>query len=74
MVMLRSNGDMDSSTEFLSLNPPQRKSARLKKAHDDSITSVDDSPVNVRQSFFCRSINMLVIKCLLKPAVNIRSF
>ncbi|KAI7807159.1 putative ATPase family AAA domain-containing protein 2, partial [Triplophysa rosa] len=46
MVMLRSNGDMDSSTEFLSLNPPQRKSARLKKAHDDSLTSVDDSPVN----------------------------
>ncbi|XP_016338700.1 ATPase family AAA domain-containing protein 2-like isoform X3 [Sinocyclocheilus anshuiensis] len=46
MVMLRSNGDMDSSSEFLSLNPPQRKSARLKKAHDDSLTSAEDSPAN----------------------------
>ncbi|CAM4704056.1 unnamed protein product [Leuciscus chuanchicus] len=46
MVMLRSNGEMDSSSEFLSLNPPQRKSARLKKAHDDSLTSAEDSPAN----------------------------
>ncbi|XP_059424310.1 ATPase family AAA domain-containing protein 2-like isoform X1 [Carassius carassius] len=46
MVMFRSNGDMDSSSEFLSLNPPQRKSARLKKAHDDSLTSAEDSPAN----------------------------
>ncbi|KAF4102852.1 ATPase family AAA domain-containing protein 2-like isoform X1 [Onychostoma macrolepis] len=46
MVMLRSNGDMDCSSEFLSLNPPQRKSARLKKAHDDSLTSAEDSPAN----------------------------
>ncbi|XP_016137521.1 ATPase family AAA domain-containing protein 2-like [Sinocyclocheilus grahami] len=46
MVMLRSNGDMDSSSEFLSLKPPQRKSARLKKAHDDSLTSAEDSPAN----------------------------
>ncbi|KAK7146911.1 hypothetical protein R3I94_009676 [Phoxinus phoxinus] len=37
---------MDSSSEFLSLNPPQRKSARLKKAHDDSLTSAEDSPAN----------------------------
>lgn len=47
MVMLRSNGDTDCSSEFLSLNPPQRKSARLKKAHDDSLTSAEDSPANV---------------------------
>uniref|UniRef100_A0A8C2C3D2 ATPase family AAA domain-containing protein 2 n=1 Tax=Cyprinus carpio TaxID=7962 RepID=A0A8C2C3D2_CYPCA len=46
MVMLRSNGDTDCSSEFLSLNPPQRKSARLKKAHDDSLTSAEDSPAN----------------------------
>lgn len=49
MVMLRSNGDMDSnvSSEFLSLNPPQRKSARPKKAHEDSVTCAEDSPANV---------------------------
>ncbi|XP_026084340.1 ATPase family AAA domain-containing protein 2-like isoform X1 [Carassius auratus] len=46
MVMLRSNGDLDCSSEFLSLNPPQRKSARLKKAPDDSLTSAEDSPAN----------------------------
>ncbi len=47
MVMLRSNGDMDSSSEFLSLNPPQRKSARSKKAQEDSVTCAEDSPAHV---------------------------
>ncbi|XP_051720603.1 ATPase family AAA domain-containing protein 2-like isoform X2 [Ctenopharyngodon idella] len=55
MVMLRSNGDMDSSSEFLSLNPPQRKSARLKKAHDDSLTSAEDSPANEENSMTSRT-------------------
>uniref|UniRef100_A0A673MXZ3 ATPase family AAA domain-containing protein 2-like n=1 Tax=Sinocyclocheilus rhinocerous TaxID=307959 RepID=A0A673MXZ3_9TELE len=55
MVMLRSNGDMDSSSEFLSLNPPQRKSARLKKAHDDSLTSAEDSPANEENNMRSRA-------------------
>ncbi|XP_050988099.1 ATPase family AAA domain-containing protein 2-like isoform X2 [Labeo rohita] len=55
MVMLRSNGDMDSSSEFLSLNPPQRKSARLKKAHDDSLTSAEDSPANEENNMRSRT-------------------
>ncbi|XP_051574351.1 ATPase family AAA domain-containing protein 2-like isoform X2 [Myxocyprinus asiaticus] len=55
MVILRSNGDMDSSSEFLSLNPPQRKSARLKKAHDNSVTSAEDSPANEEHSLRSRA-------------------
>ncbi|XP_073782714.1 ATPase family AAA domain-containing protein 2 isoform X1 [Danio rerio] len=55
MVMLRSNGDMDSSSEFLSLNPPKRKSARLKKANDDSLTSAEDSPANEENSMRSRA-------------------
>ncbi|XP_048116651.1 ATPase family AAA domain-containing protein 2-like isoform X2 [Alosa alosa] len=38
--------DMDSSSEFLSLHPPQRKSARLKRGLDDSFSSADSSPGN----------------------------
>lgn len=59
MVMLRSSSggaepatarksvDMDSSSEFLSLHPPQRKSARLKRGLDDSFSSADSTPGNV---------------------------
>ncbi|KAL2084285.1 hypothetical protein ACEWY4_019803 [Coilia grayii] len=58
MVMLRSSSggaepatvrksvDMDSSSEFLSLHPPQRKSARLKRGLDDSFSSADSTPGN----------------------------
>ncbi|XP_042560325.1 ATPase family AAA domain-containing protein 2-like isoform X1 [Clupea harengus] len=58
MVMLRSSSggaepatarksvDMDSSAEFLSLHPPQRKSARLKRGLDDSFSSADSTPGN----------------------------
>ncbi|XP_030639024.1 ATPase family AAA domain-containing protein 2 [Chanos chanos] len=58
MVMLRSsnagadpaaakrNVDMDSSSEFLSLHRPQRKSARLNRGLDDSFGSVNSTPAN----------------------------
>ncbi|XP_036414003.1 ATPase family AAA domain-containing protein 2-like isoform X1 [Colossoma macropomum] len=59
MVMLRSSSgaaeaaapkrapsDMDSSSEFLSLRRPQRKSARLRRGLDDSCSSAENSPAN----------------------------
>ncbi|KAI4873114.1 hypothetical protein NFI96_015547 [Prochilodus magdalenae] len=59
MVMLRSSSgtdeaaatkrpppDMDSSSEFLSLRRPLRKSARLKRGLDDSCSSAENSPAN----------------------------
>ena len=65
MVMLRSSSsgtdeaaatkrpppDMDSSSEFLSLRRPLRKSARLKRGLDDSCSSAENSPANVSFSF-----------------------
>ncbi|KPP70446.1 hypothetical protein Z043_110723 [Scleropages formosus] len=67
MVMLRSNAaaepatrrrptELDSSSEFLSLRPPLRKSARLNRGLDDSLggahnasDSVSVRPPNVRK-------------------------
>ncbi|XP_026865284.2 ATPase family AAA domain-containing protein 2 isoform X1 [Electrophorus electricus] len=58
MVMLRSSRtganraaaarapDMDSSSEFLSLRRPLRKSARLKGLDDDSFSSAENTPAN----------------------------
>lgn len=47
----RKSVDMDSSSEFLSLHPPQRKSARLKRGLDDSFSSADSTPGNVSDQF-----------------------
>uniref|UniRef100_A0A4W4E9V0 ATPase family AAA domain-containing protein 2 n=1 Tax=Electrophorus electricus TaxID=8005 RepID=A0A4W4E9V0_ELEEL len=47
MVMLRSTPDMDSSSEFLSLRRPLRKSARLKGLDDDSFSSAENTPANM---------------------------
>lgn len=77
MVMLRSSSggaepatarksvDMDSSAEFLSLHPPQRKSARLKRGLDDSFSSADSTPGNVSDQFGIWVYNAMVATALI---------